>query len=103
LLVNDDATRENSFELVSFIKKLNAMNKTIIFCVDHEQLNPTLLSILRSVVDVYLQVEAKVVLGNLLRIINVIRFKKSAGEVTTATPFKVLPGQGLAIELASLS
>lgn len=103
LLVNDDATKENSFELISFIKKINSMNKTIIFCVDHEQLNPTLLSILRSVVDVYLQVEAKMVLGNLLRIISVVRFKKSAGEVITATPFKVIPGQGLALELASLS
>ncbi|HLP79808.1 MAG TPA: ATPase domain-containing protein [Acidobacteriota bacterium] len=103
LLVNDDVTKENSFELVSFIKKLNAMSKTIIFCVNHEQLNPTFLSILRSVVDVYLQTEARMVLGNLLRIITVIRFNKCAGEVITATPFKVIPGQGFALELASLS
>ncbi|MFT4312358.1 MAG: ATPase domain-containing protein [Candidatus Woesearchaeota archaeon] len=103
LLVNDKQTKENSFELMSFIKKINTYNKTILFTVNPEQLNPNFLNILRSSCDVYLDVEARMVLGNLLRIINAVRFNRAIGEVVTMTPFKVIPGKGFSIELASLS
>jgi flagellar protein FlaH len=103
LIVNDDTTKESSFATASFLKKINSLNKTIVFCVNDEQLNPTFLSILRSMVDVYLQIEAKSILGNLRRLINIVRFNKCAGEVIITTAFKVVPNQGLSIELASLS
>lgn len=103
LLINDETTKDDSFNLMSFIKKISALNKTIIFTVNHTQINQTFLSILRSMVDVYLKVEAKVVLGNLLRIIQVVRYNRSESEVTMQIPFKVTPNVGVSIELASLS
>jgi flagellar protein FlaH len=103
LLINDEVAKENGFELASFIKRISTLSKTILFTLSDEQVNPRFLSILRSMADVYLQIEAKSILGNLRRIITVIRFNKSAGEVTPTTAFKVIPNQGLAIEIASLS
>ena len=103
LLISDETGKEGTFDLISFIKKINALNKTIIFCVDPTQLHEKFLGVLRSVVDVYIKIEAKEVLGQMLRVASVIRFKKSAGEVIQQFAFKVIPGAGFAVELASLS
>lgn len=103
LLISDETGREGTFDLISFIKKINGMNKTIIFCVDPLQLHEKFLAVLRSVVDVYLKLEAKEVLGQLLRVVSIIRFRKSLAEVTPVFAFKVIPGSGFAQELASLS
>lgn len=103
LLINSDTTREDAFKLISFIKKISALNKTIIACVDPDQCPKTFLDLLKNISDIYLFTEAKMVIGNLLHVANVIRYKGAPGEVTSATPFKVLPGAGFAIELASLA
>jgi len=103
LLISDETSKEGTFDLITFIKKINGMNKSIIFCVDPLQLNEKFLAILRSVVDVYLKVEAKEVLGVMLRIANIIRFRKSKDEIIPTFAFKVIPGAGFSIELASLT
>ncbi|MBD3203350.1 hypothetical protein GF327_03590 [Candidatus Woesearchaeota archaeon] len=103
LIIQENISHKQTFDLIQFVKKINSLEKTLIFCVDPDHLNERFLTLLRSVCDVYFNLEIKMVLGNLLRIINVRRFRRSRGEVTTAIPFKVLPNVGLAIELASLS
>lgn len=103
LIAKNNISAEDSFDLISFIKKLNTMDKTIIFCVDPNHLSENVLSLLRSTGDILFELEIKMVLGNLLRIVNVKRFKRSIEEVASAIPFKVMPKVGLAIELASLS
>lgn len=103
LIIQENITHENTFNIIQFLKRINSLNKTIIFCVDPAHLNERFLTLLRSVCDVYFHLELKMVLGSLLRIINVNRYKRSKEEVTQSIPFKVMPGIGLAIELASLS
>jgi flagellar protein FlaH len=103
LLLNEKITREVIFNLVSFIKKITALGKTLVICIDPDQCNKQFLDIIRNIADGYLFCEAKMVLGNLLHIINVVRYKKAIKEVSAAMPFKVIPGAGFAIELASLA
>jgi flagellar protein FlaH len=103
LLVQDSVKANQSFDIVNFVKKITTLNKILVFCVDPTHLNKDFLSLIRSIADVYIQVEAKMVLGNLLRVASVKRFRRCADDVATAFPFKVEPGNGLAIELASLS
>jgi flagellar protein FlaH len=103
LLISEDADKHMLFELIAFIKKINTLNKSIFFCVDPTQIHEKFLATLRAVVDCYVKVEAKNVLGQFLRVVNIIRFKKSQDEVIPTFAFKVIPGAGFAIELASLS
>ncbi|MFT4310636.1 MAG: ATPase domain-containing protein [Candidatus Woesearchaeota archaeon] len=103
LLVSTQTSEKDIFNLVSFIKKIAGLNKTILCCIDPDMCNIKFLNMIRNIPDIYLQTEAKMVLGNLLRVISVIRYKKSIKEVASATPYKVIPGAGFAIELASLA
>ncbi len=103
LLVRDTISQEKSFQVINMLKKLNNMNKTIIFCVDPEHLNEKFLTLLRSVADIYFNVEIRTFAGNILRVINVKRFKRPSDYIMDTIPFKVEPGRGLAIEIASFS
>lgn len=103
LMVRDNLPQEKSFQIINLLKKLNNMNKTIIFCIDPDHLNEKFLTLLRSVADVYFQVEIKTFAGNIIRVINVKRFKRPNDYIVDTIPFKVEPGRGLAIEIASFS
>ncbi|MFW6014090.1 MAG: ATPase domain-containing protein [Nanoarchaeota archaeon] len=103
LLVRDSISQEKSFYVINMLKKLNNMNKTIIFCVDPAHLNEKFLTLIRSVADIYFNVEIRTFAGNILRVINVKRFKRPSDYIMDTIPFKVEPGRGLAIEIASFS
>ncbi len=103
LLIRDTITQEKSFETINMLKRLNNLNKTIVFCIDPDHLNEKFLTLLRSVADIYLHVEVRTFAGNPIRVINVKRFKRPADYIVDTIPFKVEPGKGLAIEIASFS
>lgn len=101
LLIKDDISQEKCFDVIKLLKKLNTMNKTIIFCIDSEHLNTQFLTLLRSVADCYFLVEIRSFAGNIVRVINIQRFKRPGDNMITTIPFKVEPGKGLAVEIAS--
>lgn len=103
LMIKDTISQEKSFEAINFLKCLNNLNKTIIFCVDPDHMNDKFLTLLRSVSDVYFNVEIKTFAGNIVRVINVKRFKRPGDNIINTIPFKVEPGKGLAIEIASFA
>jgi flagellar protein FlaH len=103
LIVHNKTTKEKIFDIVNFFKKMLSLNKTIIVCIDPAHIQAEFLNIIRAVSDIYITVEAKDVLGNLLRVASVKRFRRAKNEVIIQFPFKVEPRVGLSIELASLS
>jgi archaeal flagellar protein FlaH len=103
LLIKDNITQEKSFEIIKKLKNINSLNKTILFCIDPDHLNDKFLTLLRSVADVYFNVEIKMFAGNIVRAINIQRFKRPGGNIINTIPFKVEPGKGLAIEIASFA
>lgn len=103
LLIKDNISQEKSFEIINFLKSINNLNKTVIFCIDPDHLNEKFLTLLRSVSDVYFNVEIKTFAGNIVRVINIRRFKRPADNIINTIPFKVEPGKGLAIEIASFA
>jgi len=103
LLIKDNISQEKSFDVIKRLKQINSLNKTIVFCVDPDHLNDKFLTLLRSVADVYFNVEIKTFAGNLVRVINIQRFKRPGDNIINSIPFKVEPGKGLAIEIASFA
>ena len=102
-MVDSSFTKEDSFRVIQLLRRINSLGKTVIFCAEEGQISQLFLDSLRTTSDVYFMTEAKMVLGAMLRILNVKRFKLPAGDVTLAIAFKVLPGAGFSVEIASLS
>jgi flagellar protein FlaH len=103
LLINDNITQDECIAFIQFLKQLTTLGKTIVVCVDPGHLNQTFLTILKSVCDVILDLEMKTFAGSLVRLINVKRFKRPGSDVLNSIPFRVEPGKGLVIEIASFS
>jgi archaeal flagellar protein FlaH len=103
LLVDDQLSSEDAFSFLQFLKRLNGLGKTIILAVDPEHLNSRLLTLLRSSCDVIFDLELRTFAGQMVRVVNVKRFKRSGGEVLGSIPFRVEPGKGLVIEIVTFS
>jgi archaeal flagellar protein FlaH len=103
LLIQDNISQEESLQFISFLKQLTSLEKTVIVCVDPDHLNAKFLTLLKSVCDVILDLELRTFAGALVRLINVKRFKRSGSDVLNQIPFRVEPGKGLVIEIASFS
>jgi archaeal flagellar protein FlaH len=101
LLINDNISQDECFQFISFLKQLTSLEKTVIMCVDPDHLNTKFITLLKNVCDVILDLELKTFAGTLIRIINVKRFKRSGSDVLNTIPFRVEPGKGLVIEIAS--
>ena len=104
LLIHSNVSQEKLFEFIKFLKKINSLGKTVIFCVDKDHgVDPKFSTLMKSISDIYWSVEAKVFAGQLVRVINIHRFKRAGDTIGSAIPFKIEPGRGLAIEIASFS
>ena len=103
LLMQNDLDMESNLQLIRFVKKLNSLGKTIIFCVDTDHIDTKFTTIMRSISDLTFRVEIKTFAGDPVRVVFIDRFKRPGDKTMTALPFKVEPGKGFAIEIASFS
>jgi flagellar protein FlaH len=101
LLIHNTMEHQEAFRVINILKRFTSLGKTIIFCVDNKHLNETFLTLLRSVTDIYLTVAVKSFAGQVVRVISVNRFKRPESSFVNNIPFKVEPGKGLTIEIAS--
>ncbi|MFA6088582.1 MAG: ATPase domain-containing protein [Candidatus Woesearchaeota archaeon] len=102
LIVKDGESKTTVFEIISFFKRLINMGKTIIFTVDSGHLNDDLLTLIRNISEVYITTELHEFAGELIRIMSIKRFKRSAESTATKIPFKVEPGEGFVVEIAGM-
>ena len=103
LIIQDDFTQEKIFSIVKFFKQLTSLGKIVIISVDPTLITESFLKIIRTISDIYVTVEAKSILGNILNVISINRFRGQEKKVTIQFPFSVRPGSGLSIEIAALS
>lgn len=101
LMIQNDITQKECFDLINVLKRYTSLGKTILFNVDPAHLNETFLTLLRSVCDSYFKLEIRTFAGNPVRVINIQRFKRPMAGFVSAIPYKIEPGKGLEIEIAS--
>ncbi|MFO7710513.1 MAG: ATPase domain-containing protein [Candidatus Woesearchaeota archaeon] len=102
LMIRNNITQDECYNLINMLKRMTSLGKTILFMVDPNHLNDTMLSLLKSVSDIFVNLAIRSFAGNVVRVINIVRFKRPQGEFQANIPFRVEPGKGLAIEIASL-
>ncbi len=101
LLIKKNAGDEVYFNIINFFRKLNNLNKTVIFTIDPTHLDEQFLTLLRSVADIYIAIDLKESAGETVRQINLKRFKRPFDIYTAKIPFRVEPREGLIIEIGS--
>lgn len=103
LLVKKGAEEKEYYDIVNFFKGLNNLNKTVIFTIDPTHLDDKFLTLLRSVVDLYIQVSISSFGGDTIRAIDIKRFKRPNDIYMPKIPFRVEPREGLIIEIGGYS
>ncbi len=99
LLIKKDAGNESYFNIINFFRKLNNLNKTVIFTIDPSHLDIQFLTLLRSVVDIYISVTLSKGAGSTIRVMDIKRFKRPKDVYMSKIPFRVEPKEGLIIEI----
>ncbi|RME52016.1 hypothetical protein D6783_06065 [Candidatus Woesearchaeota archaeon] len=102
-VIPKEITRAESFDLITFFKKITSKGKSVVFCIDPDQFDNEFSSLLKSICDVYLRLDVKEHFGKLTKIIKIERFNGAMNEVESEIPFKVRPGIGIVIDIASSS
>ena len=103
LLIRKNAGEEVYYNIINFFRKLNNLNKTVIFTIDPTHLDEKFLTLLRSVTDIYIDIKISGFAGEEVRIMNLKRFKRPYDFYMRSIPFRVEPREGLIIEIGSYS
>ncbi|MDA3855637.1 MAG: hypothetical protein PF569_05225 [Candidatus Woesearchaeota archaeon] len=101
LLIKQGSEESEFYDIINFFRKLNNLNKTVIFTIDPTQLDSKFQNLLRSVADLFLSIAVKKIGGEVIRNIEVKRFKRPYGIYKNSIPFRVEPKEGLIIEIGS--
>jgi len=102
-LVKYSINPEKSIELVSFLKKISGMGKIVVLTIDPVDLDPDVVSLLRSSADIFMSLKSRTVAGEVKRSINVNKFTGATGFVGGVIGFRIEPKAGLVIEIASVA
>ncbi len=102
LLVKDNATESECFDVIKFFKIMANLDTSILFTVDSETVNPSLLGLIRSMCDIHFELNQKIFAGDVKRMITVNRFKRAKSKPTQIIPFRVETKQGLSIAISSV-
>ncbi len=103
LLIKKNAGQEVYFNIINFFRKLNNLNRTVIFTIDPMQLDDKFLTLLRSVTDIYIEIQIINFAGETIRNIDIKRFKRPMDLYMSKIPFRVEPREGLVIEIGGYS
>lgn len=101
LLVKKNDTETVYFDIINFFRKLNNLNKTVIFTIDPTHLDDRFLTLLRSVADIYININISNFAGEVVRAMEIKRFKRPMDVYMNKIPFRVEPREGLIIEIGS--
>ncbi len=89
-------------DLIRTFKIIASRGKIIILCIDPMHLDKQYITIARSLSDIYFHLEIRSLVGEKVRVINIKRFKRPISTFVQTIPFRVIPNQGLVIEIATL-
>lgn len=101
LILKKGLTLEECYKLLETFNKLTTSGKTIIFCIDPNDIDELFHKVLKGNAGVYIIMDKKELYGNVLNLLKVERFIGASGEVEKELPFKVRAGIGLVVELSS--
>ena len=101
-LIKQSADTTKGFELISFLKKITGMGKTIILTSNLNDLDSTINSQFISSSDIYFTLKVRPLGNEIKRTIVVNKFTGARRPVGTMIGFRIEPKAGLVVEIASV-
>lgn len=102
-LMPDDLDDKQRFELMQKLRKITAEGRSIMLCLDPDEMNHKLLHNMRASAEVVLDLSTALIGGDLKRNIVVTRFLRAAGPVQTSVGWRVEPSMGFIVDITAVS
>ena len=102
-LMPDDLDDKQRFGLMQKLRKITAEGRSIMLCLDPDEMNHKLLHNMRASAQVVLDLSTALIGGDLKRSIVVTRFLRAAGPVQTSVGWRVEPSMGFIVDITAVS
>ena len=91
------------FEMMQKLRKVSSEGRSIMLCVDPDEMDHKLLHSMRASSEVVLDLSTSLIGGDLKRNIVVTRFLRAAGPVQTSVGWRVEPSMGFIVDITAVS
>ena len=102
-LMPDNLDDKQRFELMQRLRKITAEGRSVMLCVDPDEMDHKLLHNMRASSEVVLDLSTNLIGGDLKRSIVVTRFLRAAGPVQTSVGWRVEPSMGFIVDITAVS
>ena len=102
-LMPDDLDDKQRFEMMQKLRKISSEGRSIMLCVDPDEMDHKLLHSMRASSEIVLDLSTTLIGGDLKRNIVVTRFLRAAGPVQTSVGWRVEPSMGFIVDITAVS
>jgi len=96
----DDASR---FKLMQRLRQIASKGRSLMLCVDPEEMDEKLMHNLRSSAEVVLDLMTAMIGGEIKRNIVITRYLRAAGPIQTSIGWRVEPSMGFIVDITAVS
>ncbi|MBT60021.1 MAG: hypothetical protein CMA63_00530 [Euryarchaeota archaeon] len=96
----DDTSR---FQLMQRLRQISSQGRSLMLCVDPEEMDEKLMHNLRSSAEIVLDLKTSMIGGEIKRNIVVTRFLRAAGPIQTSVGWRVEPSMGFIVDITAVS
>jgi flagellar protein FlaH len=98
-----DLDDKNRFELMRQLRQICSSGRSLMLCVDPEEMDHKLMHTMRSSAEVVLDLQTAMIGGEIKRNIVITRFLRAAGPIQTSIGWRVEPGMGFIVDITAVS
>jgi flagellar protein FlaH len=102
-LMPDDLDDNGRFKMMQTLRRIVSEGRSIMLCVDENEMDSKLLHSLRTSAEVVLDMKTAMIGGDIKRNIVVTRYLRAAGPVQSSIGWRVEPSMGFIVDITAVS
>ncbi len=102
-LMPDDLDENGRFKMMQNLRKITSEGRSIMLCVDENEMDSKLLHTLRASSEVVLDMRTAMIGGDIKRNIVVTRYLRAVGPVQSSIGWRVEPSMGFIVDITAVS
>jgi archaeal flagellar protein FlaH len=102
-LMPDNLDENGRFKMMQNLRKITSEGRSIMLCVDENEMDSKLLHTLRASSEIVLDMKTAMIGGDIKRNIVVTRYLRAAGPVQSSIGWRVEPSMGFIVDITAVS
>jgi archaeal flagellar protein FlaH len=98
-----DLDDTNRFQLMQKLRQVCSKGRTLVLCIDPEEMDHKLLHTMRASAEVVLDLQTAMIGGEIKRNIVITRYLRAAGPIQTSIGWRVEPSMGFIVDITAVS